>query len=50
MEKFDLEKPDMKVRKQYQFKILNRSGALENLGNNVDINAAWEMLRGNIKI
>ena len=50
MARFNLEKPDMKVRKQYQFKILNRSAALENWGNNADINTAWEILRGHIKI
>lgn len=44
MARFILEKPDMKVREQDQFKILNRSAALENLGNNVDINAAWDIL------
>jgi len=50
MARFNLEKPDMKVRKQYQFKILNRSAALENWGSNADINTAWEILRGHIKI
>jgi len=46
MARFNIEKPDMKVRKQYQFKILNRYAALENLGNNADINTAWEILEG----
>lgn len=46
MARFNLEKPDMKVRKQYQFKFLNRSAALENLGNTGDINTAWEILEG----
>jgi hypothetical protein len=40
MVRFNLENPDMKVREQDQFKILNRSAALENLGNNMDINTA----------
>jgi len=43
--RFNLEKPDMKFSKQYQFKILNRFASFENLGNNTDIN-----IRGNIKI
>jgi hypothetical protein len=43
MARFNIEKPDMKVRKQHQFKILNRSAALGDLGNNADINAAWEI-------
>lgn len=45
MARLNLEKADMKVREQYQFKILNRSAALENLGNNVDINTVWEILK-----
>lgn len=49
MARFNLEKPDMKVRKQYQFKILKRSAVLESLGNNADINTAWEILEGILK-
>jgi hypothetical protein len=41
MESFNLRKlNDLEVEEQYQAKISNRSAALENLDDNVDINSA----------
>jgi hypothetical protein len=37
-------------KEQYQVEISNMFAALENLGTEVDINRAWETIRGNIKI
>jgi hypothetical protein len=39
-----------KIKEQYQVNILNRFAALDDLGDNVDINRAWENVRLNIKI
>jgi hypothetical protein len=38
----------VEVNKQYQVKISNRFGALENMNDDVDINRAWKGIRGNI--
>jgi hypothetical protein len=40
---------ELEVRKQYQIEIINRSGALENLSDDEDINRAWENVKENIK-
>jgi len=39
----------LKVRKQKQIKISNRSAALENLHDSKDINRAWENIKENFK-
>jgi hypothetical protein len=39
----------VEVKERYQVKISNRSTALENLNDNVDINRAWKSIRENIK-
>jgi hypothetical protein len=50
VERFNLRKlSELKVRKQYQFKISNRFAALENLSVGKDINRAWENIKKNIK-
>jgi hypothetical protein len=38
---------EMRVRKQYQFRITNRFAALENLSGNQNINRAWENVKVN---
>jgi hypothetical protein len=51
MQRFDpMELNNAEIKKQYQFKTLNRFAALEYLDDNVDINRAWENVRENIKI
>jgi flagellar basal body rod protein FlgB len=46
-QKFDMKRfgpkklNDAEVKENYQIKISNRFAALENLGNNVDINKTW---------
>jgi hypothetical protein len=50
MDKFNLEKPNMEVREQHQFEILNISAALENLINSGNINTAWGKYQRNNKI
>jgi len=51
VERFNLRKlNDLEVRKQYQIEITNRLTSLENLGDDEDINRAWENIKGNIKI
>jgi hypothetical protein len=53
--KFDVERlnlrkrSELKVRKQYQIKILKSFAALENLNDNTDINRSWENIKENIK-
>jgi hypothetical protein len=43
MQIFDLRKLyDAEVKKQYLVKITNRFAALENCGDNVDMNTVWE--------
>ena len=51
MDKFKLRQPrELEVRKQYQFEISNRLGALENLNDSQDINRALKNIKENIKI
>jgi hypothetical protein len=40
---------ELEGRKQYQFEILNRFAALENLSDNKDIKRAWKNSKENIK-
>jgi hypothetical protein len=40
---------ELKVRKQYQIKISNRSAVLEKFSDSQDINRAWENMKENIK-
>jgi hypothetical protein len=55
-QKFDLERVDLRklddieVKEKYQVEISNRFAALENLDESLDINSAWESIRGNIMI
>jgi hypothetical protein len=50
LERFDLRKlDDVEVKEKYQVEISNRFAALENLGERLDINNAWENTGGNIK-
>jgi len=50
-ERFNLRKlNDLEVRKQYQIEITNKFTALENLGDDEDINRVWDNIKGNIKI
>jgi hypothetical protein len=39
----------LEVKEQFQVKISNKSAALGNLDDNVDINRAWVSIRENIK-
>jgi len=49
-EGFNLRKlSELDDRKQYQFEIINRFAALENLNDGGDINRAWENIKENIK-
>jgi len=49
-ERFNLKKlNELEVRKEYQIEITNRFTALENLGDDEDINRAWENVKENIK-
>jgi len=49
-ERFNLRKVnELDIRKQYQTEITNRFAALENLGDDEDINRAWENIKENIK-
>jgi hypothetical protein len=51
MQRFDVRKlNDAEVKEQYQVKITNRFDALENFGDNVDMNRAWENIRQNRQI
>jgi hypothetical protein len=50
MERFSLEKlNDVEVKEQYRVEISNRFAALEHLDTQVDINGAWETIRGEYK-
>jgi hypothetical protein len=50
MQRFDFRKLNAaEVKLQYQIKITNRSAALENFDDNVDMNTAWENIRENVK-
>jgi hypothetical protein len=47
-ERFNLKKAnEIEGKEQHQVKISNRSAALENLDNDVDINRSWETIREN---
>jgi hypothetical protein len=56
MQKFDMERFNLwklneaESEEHYQIKNSNRFAALENLEDDVDINRAWETIRGNVKI
>jgi hypothetical protein len=51
IERFSLKKlNEVKSKEQYKVKISNMFPALENLGDIVDINKAWETIREQIKI
>jgi hypothetical protein len=41
---------ELQGKKQYGVEISNKFAAMENLNTDVDINRAWETIRGNIKI
>jgi hypothetical protein len=46
MEGFTNKKPvNMEGKEKHQVEVSNRSAALRNFGDNVDINRAWESLR-----
>jgi hypothetical protein len=50
MQRSNLKKlKEVQGKEQYQFKISNRLAAFGNLGDDVDINRAWETIRENIK-
>jgi hypothetical protein len=49
-ERFNLRKlNELEVRKQYQIEITSRFAALENLGNDGDMNRAWENIKESIQ-
>jgi hypothetical protein len=51
MQRFHLRKLNYaEVKERYQIKITNRFAALENFNDYMDMNIAWENIRGNIKI
>jgi hypothetical protein len=51
MERFNLKKlNEVEGKEQYLVEISNMFAALENLDTEVDVNKAWETIRGNIKI
>jgi hypothetical protein len=51
MERFNLKKlNEVESKDKYCFVVSNRFAALERLKTDVEINSAWEMIRGNIKI
>jgi hypothetical protein len=51
MDMFNLKKlNEVEGKEQYLAEISNRFAALENLDTEIDINRAWETIRGNIKI
>jgi hypothetical protein len=51
MERLNLMKLNtIEGKEQYQVEISNRFTALENLGNDVESNRAWETTRVNVKI
>jgi hypothetical protein len=50
MERFKLKKlNEVETKEQYLIEISNRFWTLENLDAEVDINRAWEIIRGNIQ-
>jgi hypothetical protein len=51
MERFNLKKlNEVEGKEQFRVEVSNRFAALEDLDAEVEINSAWEMIRGNIKI
>jgi hypothetical protein len=51
MERFNLKNlNDVEGKEQFCVEVSNRFAALEDLGAEVDINSAWEMIRENTKI
>jgi hypothetical protein len=51
MEKSNINKlNEVEGKEQYRVDTSNRFAALENLGDDVDINRAWEIIREDIKI
>jgi hypothetical protein len=51
MERFNLKKlNEVEGKEQYRVEVSNRFAALEDLGTEVEINSAWQMIRENIKI
>jgi hypothetical protein len=51
MERFNLKKlKEVEAKEQYRVEVLNRFAALEGLDTEVEINSAWETIRGNINI
>jgi hypothetical protein len=51
MERFNLKNlNEVEGKEQYRVEISNRFVALEDLDTEAEINSAWEMIRGNIKI
>jgi hypothetical protein len=51
MERFNLKKVnEVEGKEQFRVEVSNRFAALEDLDAEVEINCAWEMIRGNIQI
>jgi hypothetical protein len=51
MERFNLKKLNKgRVKEQYQVTIRNKFAALKSLGDNGDINRAWDIIRENVHI
>jgi hypothetical protein len=51
MERFNLKKlNNVEGKKRYRVEVSNRFAALKDLNAEVEINSAWETIRGNIKI
>jgi hypothetical protein len=51
MERFNLKMlKEVEGKEQYRVEVSNRFAALEDMDAEMEINSAWEMIRGNIKI
>jgi hypothetical protein len=51
MERFNIKKlNDLEGKEQYRVEVSNMFAVLEDLDAEVEINSAWEMIRGNVKI
>jgi hypothetical protein len=51
MERFNLKKlNDVEGKEQFRVEVSNRFAALEDMDTEVEINSAWETIRGNIKM
>jgi hypothetical protein len=51
MERFNLKKLyEVEDKEQYRVEVSNRFAALEDVNAEVEINSAWETIRGNVKI